>query len=29
MLRGAIVSIVWHEHGHRIEVIYEEGDPTT
>lgn len=27
MLKGEIVSVVWHEHGHRIEVHYLEGGP--
>lgn len=27
MLKSEIVSVVWHERGHRIEVNYVEGDP--
>jgi hypothetical protein len=27
MLKSEIASVVWHEQGHRIEVIYVEGDP--
>jgi hypothetical protein len=27
MGRGEIVSVVWHRHGHRIEVHYTEGTP--